>query len=1341
MESSLFIQSPSSFSSLFTSKSKPFPSPKPRFVSIKASIEKPKPKPKSETTSWVSPDWLTSLTRTISSGQNDDSGIPIASAKLDDVSELLGGALFLPLYKWMNEYGPIYRLAAGPRNFVVVSDPAIAKHVLRNYPKYAKGLVAEVSEFLFGSGFAIAEGPLWTLVLGLVRFGFRTENRFLGLVLARRRAVVPSLHKRYLSVIVERVFCRCAERLVEKLQPYAMEGKAVNMEEKFSQLTLDVIGLSLFNYNFDSLTTDSPVIEAVYTALKEAELRSTDILPYWKAIPRQVKAEKAVTLIRETVEDLIAKCKEIVEREGERINDEEYVNESDPSILRFLLASREEVSSVQLRDDLLSMLVAGHETTGSVLTWTLYLLSKSPSALAKAQEEVDRVLAGRNPAYEDIKELKYITRCINESMRLYPHPPVLIRRAQVPDILPGNYKVNTGQDIMISVYNVHRSSAVWEKAEEFLPERFELEGPIPNETNTDFKFIPFSGGPRKCVGDQFALMEAIVALAVFLQHLNVELVPDQTISMTTGATIHTTNGLYMKVSQRMEFKELKKAIDQVELVDAHAHNIVSLDSSFPFIRTFSEATGDALSFAPHSLSFKRNLREVAQLYGTEVSLEAIEKHRQTLGLHSLTTKCFNEARISALLIDDGLKLDKKHDTEWHRNFVPYVGRVLRIETLAEQILDEESPDDSSWTLDSFTKAFIVALKTIAAYRSGLDIDTHVSKEVVESGLVEVLQAGKPVRIGNKGLIDYILTLSLEVAERCDLPLQIHTGFGDKDLDLRLSNPLHLRTLLEDKRFAKCRIVLLHASYPFSKEASYLSSVYPQVFLDFGLAVPKLSVHGMVSSVKELLHLAPTKKVMFSTDGYATPETYYLGAKKAREVIFLVLRDACVSGDLSLMEAIDAAKDILSRNAIAFYKIDVDTSSSIPQSRISPKSQMEEPHAQEDSSSFVRVIWVDTSGQQRCRVVQAQRFNRSVKKNGIGLTHASMGMTSFYDGPAEESKLTGIGEIRLVPDLSTKRIIPWTKQESMVLADMLLKPGEAWEYCPRETLRRVTNVLKDEFDLVMNAGFENEFYLLKNVVRYAFHAESGKGQFEVSLGHTIAFHAADNLVYTREVIRSVARKHGLLATFVPKYDLCDIGSGSHVHISLWKNGENVFPASDKSSAHGMSSIGEEFMAGVLFHLPSIFAVLAPLPNSYDRIQPNTFSGAFQCWGKENREAAIRTASPPGAPDGLVTNFEIKACDGSTNPHLSLAIIMAAGIDGLRRHLQLPDPIDTNPADVAATLNRLPETLSEAVEALEKDKVLHELLGQNLLAAITGVRKAEVQYYSKNPDACKQLIHRY
>ncbi|KAG6494494.1 hypothetical protein ZIOFF_049526 [Zingiber officinale] len=543
--------------------------------------------------SWVSPDWLTSLSRSLSGGGGGDSRIPYADAKLDDVSDLLGGALFLPLFKWMLDYGPIYRLAAGPRNFVVVSDPAIAKHVLRNYGKYAKGLVSEVSEFLFGSGFAIAEGALWTV---------------------RRRAVTPSLHRKYLSVMVDKVFCRCAQRLVEKLQIHAMDGTAVNMEEKFSQLTLDVIGLSLFNYNFDSLASDSPVIEAVYTALKEAEARSTDILPYWKAkeafmshfnlfeiprlslllshaplpilckiIPRQIKAEKAVSIIRNTVEELIIKCKEIVEAECEQVEGEEYVNETDPSILRFLLASREEVTSIQLRDDLLSMLVAGHETTGSVLTWTIYLLNPNsdcsvvtsrtgikpllpllivpakclfvpegivmscipmacdPSSLKRARHEVDEVLQGRPPRYEDVKELKYLMRCIHESLRLYPHPPVLIRRAQSDDVLPGDYKINAGQDIMISVYNIHRSPKVWERAEEFFPERFSLEGPVPNETNTDFRFIPFSGGPRKCIGDQFALLEAIVALAIFLQHMKFELVADQKISMTTGATIHTTN--------------------------------------------------------------------------------------------------------------------------------------------------------------------------------------------------------------------------------------------------------------------------------------------------------------------------------------------------------------------------------------------------------------------------------------------------------------------------------------------------------------------------------------------------------------------------------------------------------------------------------------------------------------------------------------------------------------------------------------------------------------------------------------------------------------------------------
>ncbi|XP_022978991.1 protein fluG-like [Cucurbita maxima] len=841
----------------------------------------------------------------------------------------------------------------------------------------------------------------------------------------------------------------------------------------------------------------------------------------------------------------------------------------------------------------------------------------------------------------------------------------------------------------------------------------------------------------------------------------------------------------------MDFTVLKKAVDEAVLVDAHAHNLVAADSTVPFIRCFSEAHGDASAFAPHSLSFKRSLRDIVELYDCKPSLLGVEDYRKSSGLDSICSTCFKAARISAILIDDGLELDKKHNIDWHKKFVPNVGRILRIERLAENILDEEFQGESSWTLDAFTETFIqklkslahdiYGLKSIAVYRSGLRINVNVSRKDAEDGLVDVLQGGKPVRIVNKSLIDYMFVRSLEVAQQFNLPMQIHTGFGDKDLDLQLANPLHLRSVLEDKRFSKCCLVLLHASYPFSKEASFLASVYPQVYLDFGLTIPKLSVHGMISALKELLELAPIKKVMFSTDGSAFPETFYLGAKKSRDVVLSVLQDACIDGDLSISEAVEAVNDMFSQNAMKLYKINLMTESSMPNNSTFSIPLMKTNVVQEDAK-LVRIIWVDASGQRRCRAVPFKRFNDVVTKNGVGLACAAMAMCSYADCPADGSNLTGVGEIRLLPDLSTKWTVPWNKQEEMVLGDMYLRPGEAWEYCPREALRRVCRILKDEFDLVMNAGFETEFFLLKKAVRDGkedwvpfdsapycssssfdaaspflhdvvaslnslnitveqVHAEAGKGQFEFALGHTVCLNAADNLVYTREVIRATARKHGLLATFMPKYALDDIGSGSHVHVSLWKNGENVFMASDGSSEHGISAIGEKFMAGVLHHISAILAFTAPVPNSYDRIQPNTWSGAYQCWGKENRESPLRTACPPGISDGLVSNFEIKAFDGCANPHLGVAAIVSAGIDGLRNNLQLPEPVDTNPDSLSSKLQRLPQSLSESLEALEKNNILTDFIGEKLVVAIKAIRKAEVEYYSKHQDAYKELIHRY
>ncbi|KAL6767264.1 CYP97C3 [Auxenochlorella protothecoides x Auxenochlorella symbiontica] len=493
--------------------------------------------------SLFSPGWLTQLGR-LWGGSSDT---PVAAAKPADIQDLLGGALFRALYKWMEESGPVYLLPTGPASsFLVISDPQAAKHVLRATdnparPLYEKGLVAEVSRFLFGDGFAISGGDAWRV---------------------RRRAVSPSLHKAYLAAMLDAVFGPSAQHMTQKLEEAARTGAFLDMEACFSQLTLDVIGKAVFNYDFEALTRSSPLIQAVYTSLKETESRATDLVPIWKlplaglVVPRQRRAAAAVKLIRDTTERLIAQCKRIVDEEearGLETGGEEGLLpvKGDPSVLRFLIASREEVTSTQLRDDLLSMLVAGHETTGSALTWTLHLLVQNPDTLARAQEEIDRVLgASPYPDLAQYQQLQYLQRCVAESMRLYPHPPVLLRRALVPDELPGGYKVPKGQDVMISVYNIHHSPAVWDEPEAFRPDRFPLDAPPPTEQNTDYRYIPFSGGPRKCVGDQFAMMEAVSALAVVLRRFTFYPKPGHEVGMTTGATIHTQNGLYMGVGLR-----------------------------------------------------------------------------------------------------------------------------------------------------------------------------------------------------------------------------------------------------------------------------------------------------------------------------------------------------------------------------------------------------------------------------------------------------------------------------------------------------------------------------------------------------------------------------------------------------------------------------------------------------------------------------------------------------------------------------------------------------------------------------------------------------------------------
>ncbi|KAK4549022.1 hypothetical protein RGQ29_032761 [Quercus rubra] len=440
------------------------------------------------------------------------------------------------------------------------------------YDWFIEGVLADILEPIMGKGLIPADLDTWK---------------------QRRRVIAPGFHALYLEAMVK-IFTDCSERTILKFEKLLQEetlnrGRKtieLDLEAEFSSLALDIIGLGVFNYDFGSVTKESPVIKAVYGTLFEAEHRSTFYIPYWKVplarwiVPRQRKFRTNLKVINDCLDGLIRNAKETrQETDVEKLQQRDYLNLKDASLLRFLVDMRgADVDDRQLRDDLMTMLIAGHETTAAVLTWAVFLLAQNPSKMKKAQAEIDSVLGQGRPTFELVKKLEYIRLIVVEVLRLYPQPPLLIRRSLRSDALPGGYrgdkdgyKIPAGTDIFLSVYNLHRSPYFWDRPNEFEPERFlvqkkneDIEGwagfdpsrspgaLYPNEIISDFAFLPFGGGPRKCVGDQFALMESTVALALLLQKFDVELKGSpESVELVTGATMHTKNGMWCKLKKRL----------------------------------------------------------------------------------------------------------------------------------------------------------------------------------------------------------------------------------------------------------------------------------------------------------------------------------------------------------------------------------------------------------------------------------------------------------------------------------------------------------------------------------------------------------------------------------------------------------------------------------------------------------------------------------------------------------------------------------------------------------------------------------------------------------------------
>jgi hypothetical protein len=370
-------------------------------------------------------------------------------------------------------------------------------------------------------------------------------------------------------------------------------------------------------------------------------------------------------------------------------------------------------------------------------------------------------------------------------------------------------------------------------------------------------------------------------------------------------------------------------LSSVPLIDHHCHSLLREQphTEEEFRAFFSESYYPEIArrHVAQTIFYQWALRALGDFFGCDPRAEAILEKRRTLPLESLIRKVVAGANLRAWLVDYGYSTAQTFD---HAELAPRVPcrveRILRLEPLIEHLI-VESPDFETM-YDSYLHALadlrgqgFVSLKSILAYRVGLQIG-EVSRQEAQAEFVALKQRAtreEKLRIDSKPMLDFLIVEGVAQANAQEFPIQFHTGFGDPDQDLAKVNPAFLRPLFHPEKYRGAKIVLLHASYPYTRTLGYLASVYPNVYADFGLAIP--FVAGDARAVlRELLGLAPASKVLYSSDAFHIPELYLLGAKLGRQALGAVLEEYIADGMIDDTTARSMAELILWRNADQVY---------------------------------------------------------------------------------------------------------------------------------------------------------------------------------------------------------------------------------------------------------------------------------------------------------------------------------------------------------------------------------------------------------------------------------------
>ena len=410
-------------------------------------------------------------------------------------------------------YGDIVYMQGGPRRLYQLNNPEDIQYVLVKAPhKFHKSPnLKAVTGPILGQGLLTSDGD------------FHRQQR---------KLIQPAFHHQRISRYAD-VMVNYTARMLTNWQ----NGASLDVHDEMMHLTMAIVAKTLFDADV-SHDADS-IGEAIGFAIADASARMTRLiqLPLWVPTPGNQIRRRNRDIIERTIFSIIEERRASGEDRGD--------------LLSMLLLAQDEdsgagMSNQQVRDEAMTLFIAGHETTANALTWALYLLSQHPDVMARLQTELDTVLAGRLPTMNDLRNLPYTDQVIKETMRLYP-PAWLVTRLAIEDVTIREYTIPKGSVLIMSQYVMQRHPDYWDAPDEFRPERF---APGWEDRVPKFAYFPFGGGPRICIGNSFASMEAILALATIMQHWTFSIAPGHAVEMEPLITLRPKGGMPMLARQR-----------------------------------------------------------------------------------------------------------------------------------------------------------------------------------------------------------------------------------------------------------------------------------------------------------------------------------------------------------------------------------------------------------------------------------------------------------------------------------------------------------------------------------------------------------------------------------------------------------------------------------------------------------------------------------------------------------------------------------------------------------------------------------------------------------------------